>query len=222
MLFVSFNASSLTINICYEEWKPYAYIDELGKKSGTVIDRLKALSGKFDIDFTFEQTSYSHCVEFVRRGVYDFALFTNEDDFLANLPTPITTWDLTLVVHEETKLQNIMDGSKKRTLIISHEYQYPPGLIEKLETVPFTFKKSTYFASNKREIAELFKDVIDKKADAILIDINWANLMINQLRLPLVAIPTPLHSELQYIGYSNLAPQKLKIMKDFMAEYAKP
>ena len=221
-LLACFSAQSTTINVCYEEWKPYAYIDELGKKTGTVLDKLKALSGHHQIEFQFEQTSYSRCVEYVRRGVYDFALFTNEEDVLSVLPTPITTWDLTLVVHKDNLDVPLFDGSRPRTVLISHEYQYPKPLMNKLLDVPFKFKKTSYFASNQKEIRQLFKDVLAKDVDAILIDINWANLMISQLNLPLAPLVAPLHSELQYIGYKNTDKNKLEIMKRFMQEYAKP
>ena len=163
-----------TLKICYENWQPYAYLNKDGFFKGSVIEKLLKSSKKHHIQLQLYETPHLRCVNGVRKGVFDIALFVDKYGSLNLLPNKIANWQLALVTRKSISLKNYRDytKSKIKTVLIAREYEYPTEMLQRLHLANKEIIKMSYYTNNEMDKYGLFSLIAKDKIDAIDLPLN--------------------------------------------------
>lgn len=205
------HATKKTISFCFEEWRPFSYINEQNIISGIDVERLKTLlSDKYTLQFS--ELPFRRCMKSVQKNLIDFILHIDESDNLSLIKSPLNSWQLTLAVAKENhySLTQILNDSTF-TLLIAEDYEYPPEIKNMFNNFSGKITKRSFYTSNPQATRKLYRLLEKKAVDAILVDKTWAEEQIKTLQIPVKLIDEVIHSEPQFIGYAN---QKLKLIAD--------
>ncbi|NVK25518.1 MAG: hypothetical protein HWE10_11365 [Gammaproteobacteria bacterium] len=190
---------------------------ENGQSIGVVVDKLKAGMIANNASVSFSDYPHGRCVESVRMGKVDFALFVDQQDRLAMLDEPLADWDLAVVSHTKIDAEQDFQAEQFNKVIIARDYEYPPELMRKLKTFNKSLIRKSYFFTKDEEITALFELLKRGRADALVVDQVWANYMKNKLNLDIHVSDWTLYSEPQYVGYNeSLDSKKLSLMNQIL------
>ena len=208
-----------SFNVCFEEWRPFAYTENNLTK-GTVVDKMRKLAKLHNIQFEFLELPYARCLRQIDDGSSDLVLFIDENDGFQMFATAIAYWHITLTIREQDEYVKLFDPQiAGKRIMVSREYHYDSSVYLALENLKARVVKGSYYAISEAEIRNLFRFLTSGHVDAILIDRTWANLMIQQYELPVKLVPEFLISEPQFIGFKSISKSNLIKLKRFMADY---
>ena len=206
------NASSYSV--CFEEWNPYAYVDEEGEWRGTSVDTIRQALRVKSIDVEFHQMPHSRCTALVKNKEIDFALHVDESDSLFLIQYPVADWALTFVTKQDnTKTYQELITAEKSNILISRDYVYPKQLLSKLAKTPVKITKTSFNTESPEEIKRFFAILLSGRVDGILIDKTWADLMIERYEFAAQTYEQIFHHELQFIGYHADRKYKASILE---------
>ena len=92
-----------TLTLCYDNWKPYAFIDAHNHITGITIDILQAAAKNLGHDLRPVYSSYDACRRLVRSGNVDIKLFSSgdEDQDLPHLAQSTEYWLVAAIVRAD-------------------------------------------------------------------------------------------------------------------------
>lgn len=222
-LLITTCAHAKTIRVCYEEWRPLAYVDSAGSVKGTVIEQLYLLSKKHNVAFVFDELPYNRCINLAKAGQYQFTLFIDNNDKLRRLTTPIALWHLAVVVPKRSLLTSTESlGTHINSMLLSRDYGYPDELLSLLKENQITPKYVSYYAANDKEVAAVFLPVEKGLIDAMLVDRLWAQESISRLALDLKVLSPDLIQVPQYVGFFSPDGESLQLMQKVLADFQLP
>lgn len=207
-------ANAASYSVCFEEWNPYAYLDEKGEGQGTSVDTIRQALSRKEINVTFRQMPHSRCVALVKNKEIDFALHVDESDGLFLIQYPVADWALTFV----TKQNNAMTfeeliSNEDSSILISRDYDYPKLLLSKLGETPVKITKTSFSTESPEEIKRFFSILLSGRVDGILVDKTWADLMIRRYQFPAQTYEQLFHREAQFIGYHTDRKYKASVLE---------
>ncbi len=204
----------IAMSFCYEEWRPYAFLDESKQDNGVTIDYLKQKLIAANIRYKFSELPFHLCKQAVISKKIDFILHVDENDNLALIKEPISDWELTFAVTRENELtfEEII-ASQNLRIIIARSYNYPKVLEEKMIEMSAKIVKVSFYTGEATATKRLFHRLTAGQGDTMVVDRVWAQQIIKQNQLPIKVFDKLIVSVPQYIGYSTenqVAAQRLE------------
>ncbi|TPH17686.1 transporter substrate-binding domain-containing protein [Litorilituus lipolyticus] len=208
---------SNNLNICYEEWRPFAFTENKVIK-GETIAKLQGASGSLGITFNFYELPFKRCLTLVKKGLIDFALFVDNKDGLTLFNHAIAYWNITAVTAEKLSFYDIKEiqAFQNSRIIIAQDYEYPKEFTEFIATLNSHIMPVSYYVTNPREDVALFSLLINDRADIMFVDSSWAHQIKSKYKLPLNISPFIIHGSPQYIGYGNTSNEKIEVMRSLL------
>ncbi|AZZ95656.1 transporter substrate-binding domain-containing protein [Pseudoalteromonas sp. R3] len=196
--------ASSPISVCFERWRPFSFVDQDGIAKGEEIDLIKAAARTLNRTVQFSELPFKRCVANVKFGSTDFSLHVDKTDGLAIFSNTTTFWQLSLAV-SAARFQTL-DGFKAIStprIMLATEYPYPKAVYRKLEALDARLVRRSYYEENDEHAKTFFDILTTKRVDAMLVDKQWAQHMIDKFNLPVNLLAQDFHSEPQYIGYRH-------------------
>lgn len=221
LLLVSGNINSIAIaksvssvDVCYEEWRPYAFKDAQGDFQGITIDKLRRRAEELSLHLVINELPFTRCVLGTKGGIYDVALFVDDTDELSLLPQAIASWDIAVITHKDHPLVNekAFENPKIRRVLLARDYTYPAAMLEQLDTLDKVLVTASYYIRGDRDIPRVFSYLMAGQVDAMLIDKAWAEQVMPYYKLPLVSSSWLLYQQPQYAGYGSRGKTKLAVL----------
>lgn len=209
---------SSELSICFEEWRPYAYMNASKVAKGVVIKQLNTHAKALNIKLTLLELPNTRCIYSVKAGDIDIALFTDPSDGLTLLPQVVTNWDIIVVSRaaEAIKTKTDFEDPKIESVMIARDYIYPKPLLDLLTSYNKRVVKASYYITKEHDITRVFSYVLDGRVDSMLVDRKWAESAKINMKLDIVLGNWIVHREPQYAGYSKLSPNKILIVKQLL------
>ena len=209
--------SAETFRFCYERWKPFSYLNDQGQYVGESIDLVKRAIAQSNITVSFKELPFARCIAAVTAGQFDFVLHSDKNEALPFVPVPINDWKITLVFHQDSKLNNdnLLPNTK---VMLSWDYQYPDEVMQYLVSNDARLVKTKYYAKDDKSTRLLFQHLVLKRVDAMLVDRAWAEYKIKHLGLPLRISPDDVYIEPQFVGYYPNGEAKAKRLERLLRQ----
>lgn len=188
-------------SFCFEDWHPFAYMENKKQAKGLHIDSLKTALEPSGYKAIFIEMPHIRCLKKVQEGDIDFALHVDGNDNIEIIDYSIGAWELTFAYsnnQESLALNNVNEQSK---VLIASGYTYPKPVLDKLKSMFTQISTHSFNVENPFEIKALFKLVESGFVDAILVDKTWAKHEISKNNINVKLEDDVFHSELQFIGY---------------------
>lgn len=212
------SAKHKRISLCYESWRPFAYIENQQSK-GIVINKLNRAAAKSQAQLIFHELPFKRCVKKVKQGIIDFTLFVDQQDELALLNQVISHWQIAAVSKPSLILpskQALLELSDAR-FIISQDYQYPENFNSFIKQLSGEIMGVSYYVKDKQEAVALFSIITNNRADIMFVDKTWASFLKTKYDLAINISSFSLYSMPQYIGYGNISKDKINLMNKVLA-----
>ncbi|WP_448564590.1 hypothetical protein [Thalassotalea ganghwensis] len=211
---IAFAKNVSSVDVCYEEWRPYAFKDEKGDFHGVTINKLRNRAEQLGITLTFFELPFSRCAIGTKGGIYDVALFVDDTDELTLIPKPIAYWDIAVVTHKDKPLlsKNAFENPNIKRVLLGRDYIYPAAMLEQLDSLEKVLVTASYYIRGDRDIPRVFSYLMAGQVDAMLIDKAWAEQVMPYYKLPLVSSSWLLYQQPQYAGYGSLGKSKLAVI----------
>lgn len=208
---------SNNLNVCYEEWRPFAFTENQVVK-GEAITKLKEASGSLGITLNFYELPFKRCITLVKKGLIDFALFVDQKDGLTLFKHAFAYWNIAAVTAEKLSFYDLKDlqALQNSRIIIAQDYDYPIEFTEFIATLNGHVMPVSYYVTNPREDVALFSLLINDRADIMFVDASWAQQIKLKYKLPLKISPFTIHRSPQYIGYGNTSNEKVELMRSLL------
>lgn len=210
MLLSSFQSLSTELNVCYEEWRPYAYKTKSGIYTGVILDKLLKTAKSTDIQLVLHELPHTRCIEAVKGKKMDFALFVDVNDGLNLLNKKLSTWELAIATRagEMPSEEQKLSAQYIKNITIARDYVYPEALNKLLVQLNKPIIKVSHYVQQKEDAYRIFRALLDYRVDAMVVDRVWANNVKSELSLPFEVSTWTLHKEPQFVGYSYQSDQK--------------
>jgi len=210
MLLFSFQSWSTELNVCYEEWRPYAYKTKSGIYTGIILDKLLNTAKNNDIQLRLHELPHPRCIESVKSNKMDFALFVDNNDGLKLLNKKLSNWELAIAtrVGEMPSEEQKLVAQHINKITIARDYVYPDALNDLLAQLQKPVIKVSHYIQKKEDAYRIFRALLDYRVDAMVVDRVWANNVKSELSLPFEVSTWTLHKEPQFVGYSYQSAQK--------------
>ncbi|TMP26107.1 ABC transporter substrate-binding protein [Pseudoalteromonas rubra] len=195
---------SAPISVCFERWRPFSFIDQDGIARGQEVDLIKAAAQALNRAVEFSELPFKRCVANVKFGSTDFSLHVDKTDGLAIFSDAATFWQLSLAVSAARfkTLDEFKTISTPR-IVLATEYPYPKAVYRKLEALDARLVRRSYYEENDEHAKTFFDILTTKRVDAMLVDKQWAQHMIEKFNLPVNILAQDFHREPQFIGYRH-------------------
>ncbi|MCO7189006.1 MULTISPECIES: transporter substrate-binding domain-containing protein [unclassified Pseudoalteromonas] len=196
--------ASAPISVCFERWRPFSFIDQGGIARGQEVDLIKAAAQALNRTVEFSELPFKRCVANVKFGSTDFSLHVDKTDGLAIFSDTTTFWQLSLAV-SAARFQTLDDFKTISTprIMLATEYPYPKAVYRKLEALDARLVRRSYYEENDEHAKTFFEILTTKRVDAMLVDKQWAQHMIDKFDLPVNLLAQEFHREPQFIGYRH-------------------
>lgn len=225
MLLISQRASAFVnaennYSFCFEEWTPYAYLNEQGQAAGESIDLLQQRLLPTGIHAVFKQFPYQRCIELAKNKKIDFVLYVDASDGLELMTPAIADWELTFAVRQDSSFSMAeIANSIGLKVLVARDYTYPDKLLAKMAHWPLNISKASFETENAQQVKRLFSILTSGRVDAILIDKVWADLMIATYKLPVKLLKEAVHVEPQFIGYHKDNQAKAEVVSALLQQH---
>lgn len=192
------------MSFCYEEWQPYAYVDEKKQHVGFSVNDLKQKLAAANLPYLFTELPFPRCKQAVISGQIDFILHIDAADDLNMISQPIALWQLTFAVNDNSTM-NFEDivNTKGLKVLIARSYVYPEELEEKLVSMAAKVIKVSYYTGEKTALNRFFQRLAVGQGDLMVVDKLWAQQVARQYQLPIKVLEPVIISVPQYIGYQS-------------------
>lgn len=172
-----------SFTVCFEEWPPYAQVNQAGQAYGPSIDIYRQALQQVGIPaVTFKEMQYNRCSEQVKQGLTDMKLFVldNELPGQPQLHEATEYWQIAAIVRKDSPLQHyqgLADFEQARVALITG-YLYPEPL--------HTFIRTHAWPATDPNQA--YRLIASKRVDAVFLDLLAFEQSNRSLRLPLRAL----------------------------------
>lgn len=172
-----------SFTVCFEEWPPYAQVNQAGQAYGPSIDIYRQVLRRAGIPaVTFKEMQYNRCSEQVRQGLIDMKLFVLDGELPGQpqLHEATEYWQIAAIVRQDSPLQQyqgLADFERSRLALITG-YLYP----EPLDTL---IRAHAWPATDPTHAYRL---IASKRVDAVFLDLLAFKQRNRTLRLPLRAL----------------------------------
>ena len=207
------------MSFCYEEWQPYAYVDENKENTGITVNYLKRKLTVANIRYQFTELPFPRCREAVLSGQLDFILHIDDTDNFQMLDHAISHWQLTFAVSMNSTLTfDDIINSQGLKVLMARSYNYPLTLEDKLRSMAAKTIKVSFYTSEIVALKRLFHRLTVGQGDAMVVDKIWAQKVIEQHQLPIKLFDQIVVSVPQFIGYNRGNEQKAQRLSLALAE----
>ncbi len=198
-------AKQPVLSFCYEEWQPYAYVDQQGDHQGLSIDLIWQKLNAANLDYQFHQLPFPRCQLEVLSGHIDFIMYVDDTDSEFHLLSfPISYWQLTFAVAQENSMDfNELTASQGMKIIIARSYNYPGVLEKKLKQMSAQTVRVSYYTGELVALKRLFHRLTVGQGQAMVVDKVWAQQIVKKYQLPIRVFDQVLVSVPQYIGFKE-------------------
>lgn len=192
-------------DVCYEEWRPFAFKKSSGAFVGTIIEPLIESAKINGVVINLHELPHSRCLELVRNNTIDYALFVDDSDQLKKLNIPLASWNISLVTRQGERYNTLLDlkNSEANSVVIGRNYHYPEKVMQVLNGLNKKILTSSYYVDDEVKIRNLFRVLTEERADVMVMDRSWALTLKVLYKLPIEVAVWTLHSETQYMGYQE-------------------
>ena len=216
--FVLLAQEKMVIDLCYEEWKPFAY-EENGINKGVVVDNLTKAAKKItNLTLRISELPHARCVHLVEKGFVDFALFVDNSEGLILSDKKLVDWNIAAITRVNNPLESIDELVEltNSTFIISQGYEYPELFLAFLQKLSGRITSVSYYLTNDIEAIQLFSLITKGQADVMFVDKLWAHQLKKIHNLEISISPFSVHIEPQYIGHSKTSKEKVEIINKLL------
>lgn len=190
-------AAGRQLNVCYDDWAPYAYTGAGKKAAGITVDILNEAARSQNLRLNYVYTTYDACRKMVRLGKIDAKLFTSpdEDEDLPRLNTVTEYWMLSAIVRKESPYQHYsgLDMFRGASVGLVNGYVYPDEFKRNHQWQPvYDYESSS-----------LLRQLVVGRIDATFDDLFWLQEQIREKRLPLKVLLPVIQAVPQYTIFSK-------------------
>ncbi|WP_018150726.1 substrate-binding periplasmic protein [Leeia oryzae] len=202
-----------TLTMCYDNWKPYAFIDAHDHITGITIEILQTAAKTLGHDLRPVYSSYDACRRLVRSGNVDIKLFSSgdEDQDLPHLARSTEYWLIAAVVPAESPQTSFSDMRMfaGKTAGLVQGYVYPDSMTQ------FKDWKSIHTSLESETNMNLLQL---GRIDVTFDDYYWLKDEISQRKAPLKVL-LPIISAIPQ--YTIFAKKDQALARQFDAEISK-
>lgn len=172
-----------TFTVCFEEWPPYAQLNQAGQAYGPSIDIYRQALQQVGIPaVTFKEMQYNRCSEQLKQGLADMKLFVLDDELPGQpqLHEATEYWQIAAIVRQDSPLQHyqgLVDFERARLALITG-YLYPEPL--------HTFISARAWPAS--DPSHTYRQIASRRVDAVFLDLLAFEYRNRTLRLPLRAL----------------------------------
>ncbi|MBI3146672.1 MAG: transporter substrate-binding domain-containing protein [Pseudogulbenkiania sp.] len=166
--------------VCFEEWPPYAQVNQAGRAYGPSIDIYRQALRQAGIPAaTFKEMQYNRCSEQLKQGLIDMKLFVLDDELPGQpqLHEATEYWQIAAIVRQDSPLQHyqsLNDFERARLALITG-YLYPEPL--------HTFISTRSWPAT--DPSHAYRQIASRRVDAVFLDLLAFEYSNRSLRLPL-------------------------------------
>ncbi|KAF7771220.1 hypothetical protein PCIT_a4281 [Pseudoalteromonas citrea] len=203
-------AQSEEYSFCFSRWWPFSFVEQDSVAKGIQVDLLTYALSTANISASFTELPYKRCIDDVQGGKYDFTLHIDSSDSLNLVEHMVSVWEMALAVNVNNRHLTLekIKSLPFFSVVIAQEYPYPDEVIEVLSDIKAVIIKRSYYEGSDEDARALFDILASNRVGAILIDKRWAEKTIAQFNLPVAILPELVHSERQFIGFTDSNKQK--------------
>ncbi len=99
--------SQKPLTFCFENWKPYSFIDTNHQPSGLTIQLIELAAKRLDIPVSFELLPWKRCLFKVENGQADAVVDASKREAFLQGPTALTFYTNTIWVHTHDTLRDL-------------------------------------------------------------------------------------------------------------------
>ncbi|MBQ4851594.1 hypothetical protein [Pseudoalteromonas sp. MMG012] len=102
------------------------------------------------------------------------------------------------------------------SVVIAQKYPNPKAALNTLADINAIIIKRSYYEGSDEDTKALFDILSSNRVDAVLVDRRWAEKIVTQFNLPVSILPELVHSQRQFIGYSDRNHEKAVILSGLL------
>ncbi|MBQ4848199.1 transporter substrate-binding domain-containing protein [Pseudoalteromonas sp. MMG005] len=211
-------AQSDTYSFCFSRWWPFSFVEDAGEAKGIQVDLLKYVLNNHNISVSFTELPYKRCIDDVLSGKYDFTLHLDHSDSLNLVEHGVSVWEMALAVNVNNQFLTLqkIKSLPLFSVVIAQEYPYPKAALKTLADINAVIIKRSYYEGSDEDAKALFDILSSNRVGAVLVDRRWAEKIISQFNLPVSILPELVHSQRQFIGYSDQNHEKAVILSGLL------
>lgn len=178
------------IAFCFEEWRPFSYVDETGALAGIQIEIDRTALDRAGLTASYEELPYSRCVAAVEAGTYDAMLLTSDEPSLVESAASTVLWQVGVLVNEAYPADSFdgLDDFTGTTVGLVQGYEYPDAVAD---FDGWTVEEVADASANLRKVSA-------GRIDLTIDDVPWARWVARTDGLALKALSPLLFGAPQY------------------------
>lgn len=155
-----------TLQACFEDWRPYQYIDMEGAASGLSVDLTRQVLADLGHKVEFSAMPYKRCLTQVLAGKADILVSSQGEEGLVIAKNHKVVWALGFMVRPEDFGQTWTDLAEfnGKTIGIVQQFQYPDSLDAQAQ---WHYHRAPDDRLNLKMLAL-------KRVDVVMTDVPWA------------------------------------------------